>query len=460
MLTSLKSFIQSFSFRSGVLIFITLCIILTILRVHFYRESINTAYSNVREIIEAHVEDINLYIEDDDPEGAAEIIKSLLNSPNDRHIYVAIRQNGIITGNLDRGIFNRPLKSGWQEITIAGSGAKPDLDLLLEKITYPDNSILLIGHDLEFISVLRQTLLPVLVTNILLSLVISLLLSTGIVWLINRKLRQVNLTAEAIIMGNLKDRVPVNQVYDQFDKLGLNINRMLDWISKLLDMAKYASNALAHDMRTPLSRHRIELQALSENSRVPDEIKRDIKLAVSSVDNLAEMFNNITSIAKAESGEGAEFFKIFDLTATIKDIVELYEYEFEQNGQKLLTDIPPQTVEILGDKQLISQATVNLLDNAGKYALQGATISVSLKIDKTRRGTEILIVVADNGPGIPAELREKVLQRFYRIEHSRHTEGTGLGLSLVNAIAGLHRGEFYLEDNFPGLKAVMRLPKI
>ena len=460
MLTSLKSFFRSFSFRAGVLIFITLCIFLTILRVQFYRQSIDTAYSNVREIIDAHAEDIELSIEDNDTPGTLEIINSILKNPNNRHMYVGIMQGGKITGNLDKHVFDRPLHPGWQEISLAGSGDRPALSLLLETITYPENTVLLIGHDLEFIKVLRQTLFPVLVANILLSLVISLSLSAGIVWLINRKLRQVNLTTEAIIMGNLTDRVPVTQVSDQFDKLGLNINRMLDWISKLLDMAKYASNALAHDMRTPLSRHRIELRALSENPKVPEEIKRDIKLAVASVDNLAEMFNNITSIAKAESGEGAELFKIFNLTDTINDIVELYEYEFEQNEQKLFTDLPEQTVELLGDKQLISQAIVNLLDNAGKYALQGATIEVSLKVNKLRQGTEILIVVADDGPGIPAEFLEKVLQRFFRIEHSRHTNGTGLGLSLVNAIASLHRGKFHLEDNHPGLKAVISLPGI
>ena len=458
MLNRFKSFILSFSFRAGALIFFTLCMVLTILRVQFYRESIDAAYSNIREIVEAHLEDISLSIEDNDSEGAVEIIKSMIGNPNDRHIYVAMRQGGNITGNLDADLFNRPVKPGWRETGISSQGDKPGARLLLKTIIYPDNTVLIVGHDLEYIHLIRQTLFPVLMANILLSLLLSLALSAGIVWLINRKLRQVNLTAENIIMGNLTNRVPVNQVSDQFDKLGLNLNRMLDWISKLLDMAKYASNALAHDMRTPLSRHRIELRALSEKPAVPAEIRREIKMALASVDKLADMFNNITSIAKAESGEGAELFRPFDLAATLTDIVELYEYEFEQNQQRLVSAIPAHGIEILGDRQLISQAVVNLLDNAGKYALQGAIITVSLGMEKTRAGNEVLIAVADDGPGIPSELREKVLQRFFRVEHSRHTEGSGLGLSLVNAIAGLHRGSFYLEDNHPGLKAVISLP--
>lgn len=451
-------FFRSFSFRAGALIFFTLCATLTVLRVQFYQKSLDQAYAEIKEIIEARADDIDQYIENNPNTDPASIIKAILKKSHDRHIYLALKQGDKITGNLSGWPAAGPLSDGWGQTTVAGDGESPDYDVLFTTIKYGGNTTLLIGYDLETINVLKNTLFPVLITNIVLSLLISLILSTGIVWMINRKLRQVNITSESIIKGDLSNRVPVNQVYDQFDKLGSNINKMLDWIIKLLDTVKYASNALAHDMRTPLSRHRIELKALSENSQVPEEIRQDIKHAVASVDTLADMFNILTSIAKAESGEGTEQFRVFDLAESVRDIVDLYEYEFEQNTQSLHTDIPGHPVQILGDKQLLSQAIVNLLDNASKYALAGATVEVRLKEQKSQDHRQLLVIVSDNGPGIPEEYWDKVKQRFFRLEDSRHSEGTGLGLSLVNAVAGLHGGVFHFEDNHPGLKAILRLP--
>ena len=451
-------FLRSFSFRAGALIFFTLCATLTVLRVQFYQKSLDQAYTDIKEIIEARADDIDQYIEANPNTDPASIIKSILNKSHDRHIYLALKQGDKITGNMTRWPANRSLSDGWGQTSVASEDDNSNYEVLYTTVKYGGNTILLIGYDLETIDVLRNTLFPVLITNIVLSLLISLILSTGIVWMINRKLRQVNITTEYIIKGNLSNRVPVNQVYDQFDKLGSNINKMLDWIIKLLDTVKYASNALAHDMRTPLSRHRIELKALSENSQVPEEIRHEIKHAVASVDTLAEMFNILTSIAKAESGEGTEQFRVFDLAESVRDIVDLYEYEFEQNTQQLHTEIPDRPVQILGDKQLLSQAIVNLLDNASKYALSGATIEVQLKEQKSHDNRQILIIVSDNGPGIPQEYWDKVKQRFFRLEDSRHSEGTGLGLSLVNAVAGLHGGVFYFEDNHPGLRAILSLP--
>lgn len=450
-------FFRSFSFRAGALIFFTLCATMTILRVQFYQISLDQAYANIKEIIEAREDDIDRYIEDNPRIDPASIIKSILNKSHDRHIYLALKQGGKITGNITRWPADRPLSDGWGQARVKGDEDTHDYEILFKTINYGGNTILLIGYDLETINVLKNTLFPVLITNILLSLVISLVLSAGIVWMINRKLRQVNNTTESIIKGDLSNRVPVNQVYDQFDKLGSNINKMLDWIIKLLDTVKYASNALAHDMRTPLSRHRIELRALSENSQVPEEIRQDIKHAVASVDTLADMFNILTSIAKAESREGAEQFREFDLAETVRDIVDLYEYEFEQNTQRLRTDIPKNPVTVLGDKQLLSQAIVNLLDNASKYALAGASVTVRLLEKESHQGRQILIIVSDSGPGIPEEYWDKVTQRFFRLEDSRHSEGTGLGLSLVSAVAGLHGGTLYFENNRPGLRAILSL---
>jgi signal transduction histidine kinase len=459
-LKNFRAFVGSYSFRAGLLIFLTLSALLITLRVQFYRESIETAYSNVRAIIEAHEEDINQAIQESKGNNGLDIVDSIMGNLHDRRLYLELREGGRKTGNLPTFDFDQQARVGWSQITIpTDQGAAPH-EALIKLSRYSEDISLLVGYDLANIQALRATLFSVLVSNVLLAFAVALVLSAISVWFINVKLRQVNKTAESVIRGNISERVPVRQMSDQFDRLGENINRMLDWIGKLLETAKYASNALAHDMRTPLSRHRIELRALSERADVPEDIREEIMQAVERVDNLAIMFSNITNIARAEAREGAELFKTFDLTAVVRDVVDLYTYEFEKNDQLLVVEIPDGVVNIFGDRQLISQAIANLVDNASKYAPAKSTVKVAVEPDRASAGDRVLVIVSDNGPGIPAELHEKVVQRFFRLEQSRHTEGTGLGLSLVNAVAGLHQGSLYFQDNNPGLKVILAFPAL
>jgi signal transduction histidine kinase len=208
-------------------------------------------------------------------------------------------------------------------------------------------------------------------------------------------------------------------------------------------------------MRTPLSRHRLELQALIKNPEIEPKERQKLREAVTRVDEIVEMFDNILSIARAESRSGTELFAEINVTEAVEDVIEFYNALIEEKSLQLKTDIPPQPLRMTGDKQLISQAVVNLLDNAVKYTPNSGEISVSLR----QEGDRIIITVADNGPGIPDQFLEKAKERFFRIDESRNTPGTGLGLSLVNAVAGLHHGTLTLENNHPGLKAVLTLAK-
>src|SRR5262249_23933954 len=157
-------------------------------------------------------------------------------------------------------------------------------------------------------------------------------------------------------------RIRVRGANDQFDKLGANINRMLDWIEALLGTVKDSTNALAHDMRTPLSQHRLELSALTDDPDIPEAAQDKIRNAVERVDSIVEMFDNILSIAKAESRSGTELFEEFNVTEAVEDVIEFYAALLEEKSLHITTDFPPAPMSVIGDRQLITQAAVNLLD--------------------------------------------------------------------------------------------------
>lgn len=459
MLKKLNAFLKSFSFRLGGLIFVALCTLI-FLRIQIYQDSINAAESAIRSIINAHAEEIDQGMRRYGVKYVRELVDAMIDDTRDKHLYLSLYKGKILAGNLEEWpLQDNSWKDGhsyWQDISIPNTGNKAPLRILAHFVDYPNHVILLIGYNLQSVELLEDALIKVLIGNIILSLCVSFILSIGVVWLINRYLHHINITCARVIAGDLSSRIEVNQSNDQFNHLGVNINRMLDWINMLLETTKDSSNALAHDMRTPLSRHRLELRTLADDQTVPASIQHKIRHALARVDTLVDMFNNILTISKAESRSGTELFEIFDLTIVVRDVIEFYESLFEEKLFTLIITIPNQPINFCGDKQLITQAVVNLVDNAIKYTPEKGTIAISLSHFSGHGAGEIQCIVADNGPGIPHELLEKAKERFFRLDKSRHTEGTGLGLSLVKAVAGLHQGELLLEDNTPGLKATLR----
>lgn len=455
----LREWFHSFSVRTGLLIFLVLCVFLVALRTHIYRESVNASYRDMRSLIDAHSESIMEAIEDSEETYARDLVADILREKHDKHLYLALfKQGKVMAGNLRRWEINAsPRADVWQE-TYVERKSLPPLHLLV-KINRARQWTLLTGYDLSFVDSLRKTLVDVLLENILISFALSLVLSIGIMWLISAELRRVNRTCDTVMQGQLTRRVVLRGSHDQFDQLGGNVNRMLDWITALLDSVQESGRALAHDLRTPLSRHRLELQAIAESPGLSTEVRGAIAQAVGRLDTLVEMFENLLTISRAQSQEGRDIFETFDVCALVRDIAEFYEGVFDERGMTLSLDLPAQAVAIHADKQLIGQAVMNLVDNAVTYCPDGSRIAISLsrspEAEKTLQRT--IIAVADNGPGIPEDYREKVKERFFRMEKSRHTKGTGLGLSIVNAAAILHQGALVMEDNAPGLRAVLTL---
>jgi signal transduction histidine kinase len=266
------------------------------------------------------------------------------------------------------------------------------------------------------------------------------------------RVEAVNRTSERIIHGDLTQRVPLTGSGDEFDQLAANLNAMLDRIERLMLGMRQVADNIAHDLRTPLARLRARLEVTllerPDATRYGDALRETIAEA----DTLLGTFNALLTIAEAEAGSRREAMAVVDLAEIARSVAELYEPVADDKGIALTVDGAP-TIPVHGDRHLLSQAIANLLDNALKYTPAGA---ITLRARQT--GETARVEVADSGPGVPADRRDAVFDRFVRLEGSRSTPGNGLGLSLVRAVARLHGGDAWLEDNDPGLKAVITLP--
>ncbi len=265
-----------------------------------------------------------------------------------------------------------------------------------------------------------------------------------------RRIESINQVAERIVEGDVTRRIPIGAGHDELDRLAANLNRMLDEIEHLMGSLRSVTTGIAHDLRSPLTRLRGQLeQALSEGG--PRERHEMIERALGEADQLLATFNALLSIADAEAGAGRASLAPLDLAPLARDVADLYQPFAEERGISLETAVAGP-LRIAGNRHLLFQAVANLLDNAVKYAPPGGRIVLALRA--TSGGPEIS--VADNGPGIPVHERERVLERFVRLDASRTTPGSGLGLSLVAAIAQMHGASLRLEDNDPGLVAMIR----
>ncbi len=272
-----------------------------------------------------------------------------------------------------------------------------------------------------------------------------------------KRIDAINATSAKIMVGNLSERIPVTKANDEFDTLATSLNAMLDRIEGLMQGLKEVTDNVAHDLKTPLTRLRTKAEAALRDSAGTETQREALETTITESDKLIKTFNALLMIARAEAGAPSGAFADVDVSAVAVDVADLYGPVAEEQGLTFETAIAPD-VHLRANRELIGQALVNLIENALKYyePAEGKAGKVSVGV-RSANG-RVLIEVGDNGPGIPAEDRLRVVERFVRLEKSRTEAGSGLGLSLVNAVARLHKGEFRIEDNAPGVRAVIDLP--
>jgi signal transduction histidine kinase len=251
--------------------------------------------------------------------------------------------------------------------------------------------------------------------------------------------------------GNMSNRVPVRGTRGEFDMLAQTINEMLDRISTLMENVQQISNDIAHDLRTPLSRLRNRLELTLAEVQTGDDYRQAITRTISDCETILSTFGALLRIGQIEAATGTSPSSRVDLSALLNELVEIYQPAAEDGGYSLTGNICPG-YSVHGDQVLLSQVFANLVENAMAHTPRGTTIVVKLAQD----GEAVVATVADNGPGIPSEERARVLRRFYRCERSRSSPGSGLGLSLVAAIAKYHQAKLTIADNQPGVQVVLR----
>lgn len=364
----------------------------------------------------------------------------------------------VIAGNLDTWPQVQAADNGLVEFAYERRiGSAPELRRARGRIfALAQGFYLLVARDVH-----ERRELEALFTTMLLwgsGLMIVLGLAGGVIISRNflARLDVINRTSRQIMRGDLSQRVPVSSAGDEFDVLAGHLNRMLDRIERLLHGMREVSDNVAHDLRSPLNRLRNRLEMAAMRQLVDSETARDIDVAVQETDRLIATFNSLLLIAEAEAGSVRESMETFSLGEVIEGIGELYGPLADEKSLEFRVNKPAATATIRGNRNLISQAVANLVDNAIKYTQAGGSVVVGL--EQVADGPQL--VVTDSGPGIPPEERLRVTDRFVRLESSRNSPGTGLGLSLVAAVARLHDAELVLEDNRPGLRAVLRFKSV
>lgn len=264
-------------------------------------------------------------------------------------------------------------------------------------------------------------------------------------------------TSTKIMSGNLSERVPITKRNDEFDGLARNLNAMLDRIEQLLQGLKEVTDNVAHDLKTPLTRLRNQAEGALRDTASPETKEKALETVIAESDKLIQTFNALLMIARVEAGAPSGALSEIDVSSIVSDVAELYTPVAEDEGIEVTTDIA-EGVTLRANRELIGQAMVNLLENAMKYAKPEDGTAGKIAVNLKREGGSVVIVVADNGPGIAEADRQRVLERFVRLEKSRSEPGSGLGLALVNAVARLHAGSFRIEDNGPGVRAVLNVP--
>ncbi|HTN13167.1 MAG TPA: HAMP domain-containing sensor histidine kinase [Sphingomonadaceae bacterium] len=365
-------------------------------------------------------------------------------------LLLADAQGRSLAGNIAQWPPSLPRHSGATTAELFRIASSEPEEMRLVSTRLPQGAYLLTGHVIEnerrFTELLEEAMTS--------ALAVALALGAFAAWsaarMLDRKVRTIVDTTEAVSAGDFNQRVPLQGSGDAFDALGLAINHMLERIGNLVSELKFATDGLAHDLRSPLTRLRSTLErALAAEEG--EETRKAIARAMEEGDRLLAMLETALQISRAEAGLGRETFTETDVTDLVRDMAEVYGPVAEDLGIAITLDAPG-TVRLPVHRELLAQAFANLIDNALKYGGQAIELSAHTT------GEELVLAVADNGPGISEAERPVALRRFGKLDSARTRSGAGLGLALASVVARLHGGELVLADNEPGLRAQVRLP--
>jgi len=452
MARALPSFVRSTTFRLSLFYVFLFFLSVGALLAFIYVKTIDTID---RETAQATKADAAALIQ----EYSAQGIAGLIDAVEDRvapdragdGLYMLEDEDGAaLAGNLHAWPTAEPDSGGWINFAVD----RDDGSHQARGQTYAlkDGSKLLVARDLRT----RLGFQGLILDALYYAVALTLLLGVGGGLLISRRmlnrLGAINRAAERIMAGDLSHRIATTGSHDEFDRLSEQLNAMLEEIRRLMVGMRTVTDNIAHDLRSPLTRMKGRLEMLLRDPSNSEAQQNAIERTIADADQLLATFTALLSIADAETGSARASMTSLDLGAIVADVAELYSPAAEERGIVMRDD--ESKAIVVGSRQLLFQAISNLVDNALKHTPQGGEISLSV----TRAGPTVNLIVRDSGPGIPESERERVLEPFVRLDNSRSSPGSGLGLALVAAIARLHGARVTLSDNRPGLVVTMSFP--
>ena len=377
-------------------------------------------------------------------------------------LYLFLDPRGaLLAGNLDHRPNIYPDAEGWLDFqynrrTMDGveqHAARARAVLL------PGGYYLLVGRDVQERRAIENLITNSLFWAIVLTLAMGLLGGLFMSRNMLARVDAINRSSREIMQGDLTQRLPLGGAGDELDQLAANLNAMLDQIEALMVGMRQVTDNVAHDLKSPLNRLRNRLEVTLMQDPEKEEYRQALEKTISEADQLLNTFNALLMIARAEAGSLRDSMTWMNLNGVVSDVVELYEPLAEEQQVRLTFEAEGQA-RVRGNRELLAQALANLIDNALKHGRPASAGQGRIDVHLRPERGGALLSVGDNGGGIPEADRARVLGRFVRLEASRNTPGSGLGLSLAAAVTRLHGGDLSLSDNHPGLLATLRLPGI
>lgn len=383
--------------------------------------------------------------------GLVEIVAERVRRDVDgRSIYLFADKNlRPLAGNLARWPDGINRAGGW--VNFRNQDGSRSVAIRARVLSVTPDLTLLVGRDIRELESIRRIFEQTIAIGTGATLLLALLGGMVVGISSRRRVSEINRMTRRIVESDMVGRIPSRGHKDEYDELTTNLNAMFDQIRGLLDNVRHVGDGLAHDLRTPLTRLRTQLETLAAKGAADAD---DLGDCIAEADSLLATFTAILRIARLESGAYRSAFERTNVAELASDVGELYEAVTEESGVEFVCELN-ETAWAMVDRELIAQALTNLIDNALKYC--GEPGRIELRVTTTNDGVRIL--VGDNGPGIPESDRDRVTDRFVRLESARHRPGNGLGLPLVKAVADQHGGQLILTDNHPGLAAILDLPR-
>jgi signal transduction histidine kinase len=443
--------LRSAPVRYGIAFAVLSTLVMGALLAVIYWGMLSLLEQHLEQSIEDQIQVLRNDLAKDGREAMLELVHQHVQKQHDSPVHFLVQDSvgNVLAGDLP------PMRAveGWQQLSVSlstkwrGNGQRT---LRALGVMLDNNTFVLVAHDTKDLVESRELIVRSFGTALAVTAVLTLGggLIIGVALL--RRVDAASRAAATIMGGDLSHRIPVAGSGDEFDMLAKDLNRMLSRIEELMENLRHVSSDIAHDLRTPLGRLRQRLEACRIKQRSPAEYEAVVDAAIEDTDTILRTFDAMLRIAQIEAGASRSRFVNVDLGRVAENVVEAFSAVAEDDGKTLNAQIEAG-VTVFGDRELLTQMLANIIENALRHTPTGTTVDVHV----SGRLPGAMLIVSDDGAGIPANQRERVLGRFHRLDASRSTPGSGLGLSLVAAVAKLHDAKLVLEGNQPGLRVTV-----